>query len=85
MKRYTAKISYTVDVALSDDGNTQVIADNLMAFGATDITVKVAPWTGKGEHEFVGANVLGLQDRQVCLKCLCTKDKAAEKCPGITV
>ncbi len=82
MKRYSAKFSYDLDVVADEAGQERIEA-NLRSFGATNIKIQFKPWTGAGAHEFVSAKIPGLEDREVCIKCLKTRETSLEHCPGI--
>lgn len=83
-KRFDASISYDIDMVVDDEAQ-DILAKNLESFGARNIKVVLKPWTGAGEHEFVGSNIPGLEGRAVCIKCTKTRDDAPEKCAGIPV
>lgn len=86
-KMFTAKVSYEVDIMLplTADGkpDSRPIMNTMSQFGARHELVDLVPYTGKGEHEFVGSKDPGLQHLSICVKCSQRRDKATENCPGV--
>jgi hypothetical protein len=87
LRMFTAHITYEVDVMLKTDDmgkpdHIQLDA-NLLSFGARGTTVSLTPYTGKGEHEFVGSADPGLAHLAICVKCGKRRNDAADSCPGV--
>jgi hypothetical protein len=82
MPRFVALVSYESDVILTDE-HDDTLTKALAEFGARKISVVLSKYIGAGDHEFVKSQTPGLQEREICVKCLKSKAKAASSCPGI--
>lgn len=87
LRMFTVHVSYKADVMLKVDESGEPffnsMLDTLSSFGARDTHLDFKPYTGAGQHEFVGSSDPGLSHLQICVKCAKRKDVAGDTCAGV--